>query len=184
MSFANAKDITTVGNSQIGYAYLVQLGSGATLAVTDAARTQAGMPVGGTTGQVLQKNSGTDYDVSWVTPVSTAEGIWNYSTNNTMADPGSGKYRTNTTAFSTATALAVSKLTTQNLDKTNTILQLKSGDAISIQDKANSANFARYNVTAGATNNTTWFQIPVAFVNGGGTIPNNNTDCIFTFELA
>jgi hypothetical protein len=142
------------------------------------------LPPGGATGQVLQKGSGTDYDAVWVTPVSTSEGIWNFATNNTMADPGSGKFRTNTTAFSTATAIAISNITSQNVDRTNLLTELKSGDIVTIQDKANAANFARYTVGAPATNNTTWFQIPVSWVTGGGTAPNNNSQCAFTFELA
>jgi microcystin-dependent protein len=118
------------------------------------------------------------------TATATTEGVWNYSTNNAMADPGSGKFRTNTTTFSSATALALSDTTAQGTDRTNLLTELRTGDVFTVQDRANAANYVRYSVSASPTNNATWFQIPVAWVNGGGSAPANNTDCIFAFGFA
>ena len=39
--------------------------------VTDVEITAAGVPIGGTTGQVLQKKTATDYDTQWTTPSGT-----------------------------------------------------------------------------------------------------------------
>jgi len=117
-----------------------------------------------------------------MTTTSTTEGIWNYSNNTAMADPGSGKFRANNTTPSTTTALALSKFGTQGTDLTYLLANIQVGDILSIQDRSNSANYVRHKVTALPTNNTSWFQIPVSMIVGGGTIPSNNTDCIIAFD--
>jgi hypothetical protein len=116
-------------------------------------------------------------------PATTTSAVWRYSTNNTMADPGSGQYRTGSGTFSGTTQIAIDVITNGGVDFTNTLKTLLAGDIIEIQDQGNSANWARYTLSANPTNNTGWFLLPVAWHSGGGAAPNNNTPCVFTFTM-
>src|SRR5262249_32500910 len=115
----------------------------------------------------------------------TTQGYWRFSTTTSMADPGAGKIRFNTATPSTATALAISVTTDPGTDATRVLQSLTNGDSIYIQDQGNSANWVRYKVNGTPTNNTTWFQIPVAlYATGsyGGTLPSNNTPLVLSFS--
>jgi hypothetical protein len=144
---------------------------------------QAGVPAAGGALQVLSKNSAADYDTGWATISSSSEGTWSYTAgNNSMADPSNGKFRTNQSTFSASTAIAISYKTYDNIDRTNILANLKINDTIELQDKVNAANYARYELSATPTNNSTWFQLPVTFIAGGGTAPAGNSQVIFTFS--
>jgi hypothetical protein len=80
--------------------------TGATGPTGATGATGAGVPTGGTTGQILAKNSGTDYDTSWVTLAGGLQykGGWNASTNTPTLASGvgtNGFYYVVTTAGST-----------------------------------------------------------------------------------
>jgi hypothetical protein len=145
--------------------------------------SQAGVPAAGGAGQVLSKNTTTDYDTGWSTISSSSEGTWSYTAgNNSMADPSNGKFRTDQSTFSASANIAVSTRTYDNIDRTNILANLKINDTVELQDKVNSANYARYELRATPTNNSTWFQLPVTWIAGGGTAPSGNSQVIFTFS--
>ena len=145
--------------------------------------SQAGVPAAGGTLQVLSKNSATDYDTGWATVSASSEGTWSYTAgNNTMADPANGKFRTDQSTFSASANIAISTRTYDNIDRTNVLANLKINDTVELQDKVNAANYARYELSATPTNNSTWFQLPVTFIAGGGTAPAGNSQVIFTFS--
>src|SRR6516162_8170526 len=125
----------------------------------------------------------TDYDTGWATISASSEGTWSYTAgNNTMADPGNGKFRTDQSTFSASANIAVSTRTYDNIDRTNILANLKINDTVELQDKVNAANYARYELTATPTNNTTWFQLPVRWIAGGGTAPSGNSQVLFTYS--
>jgi len=125
-------------------------------------------------------NSGTK---GWFTlPISATGGIWAYATPITMADPGSGKVRANSGTWNLVTALAISTTDQGGFDRTPILSSLQSGDVLFIQDKGNSANWIKHQVTGAATNNTTWFQIPVTSLSAAGTAPSNNSPLIVEFQ--
>ena len=116
---------------------------------------------------------------------ATTEGEWRFdATSTTMADPGSGKLRINTALFSSATAIALNSTGASGTDAANFLRTLQTADSIYLQDKNNAANWVRYNISATPTNSSTWFQIPVTFVNGGGTAPTNNSLLTVVFSVA
>ena len=114
--------------------------------------------------------------------LSTTEGQWNYFTTNVMADPGSGKYRTDATGWVGIANLAVSVITYTGIDRTAYLAALQVGDILSINTMAASSNWVHYKVTAPPINNTTWFQIPVSDVESSGAPPANSTVCLLTFS--
>src|SRR6516225_6381467 len=143
--------------------------------------SQAGVPAAGGTLQVLSKNSATDYDTGWATVSASSEGTWSYTAgNNTMADPANGKFRTDQSTFSASANIAISTRTYDNIDRTNVLANLKINDTVELQDKVNAANYARYELRATPTNNSTWFQLPVTWIAGGGTAPAGNSQVLFT----
>src|SRR5262245_19145950 len=116
--------------------------------------------------------------------ISTTLGIWRFDTTTTMAAPGSGHIRFNNATVTAATALAIHATTDAGTDASNLLKTLTTGDGIYIQDRGNSANWVRYDITGAFTNNTTWFQIPVAIHTGtssGGSLPTNNTPLAVQF---
>jgi len=119
---------------------------------------------------------------SGVPAAQPTSGIWAYQTDTTMADPGSRNVRSNNTP-ATSTALAISVINKHNVDCTRMLQTLSSGDVILAQEKTNSANWGRYSITGAPTNNTTWFEIPVSYVAGGGTV-TKSTDVVMWVQWA
>jgi hypothetical protein len=117
-----------------------------------------------------------------ITVTSSTEGLWNFSTTITMADPGSGKLRINNATGSAATQMAISITTQPGTDVTNILKASQAGDQIVIQDKSNAANWIRYTIASAPTNNTTWFLIPLTFVSGSGTGSANNNLLVVAFQ--
>ena len=119
----------------------------------------------------------------WVAlPVSSTSGVWNYSTTLTMADPGSGKLRTNNATWLSVTQIALNQYDQNNFDRTPILSSLVTGDVLFIQDKSNSGNYVKYTVAGTPTNNTSWFQIPVTVTSGAGTAPANNAPLVVQFQ--
>src|SRR5215471_12631384 len=115
-------------------------------------------------------------------PVSATGGIWNYATPTTMADPGSGKIRANSGTWNLVTALAISSTDQNGFDRTPILSTLQANDILLIQDKGNSANWIKHKMMGAATNNTTWFQLPVASLAAAGSAPSNNSPLIVEFQ--
>jgi hypothetical protein len=119
-----------------------------------------------------------------VTITSSTEGLWNFSTSTTIADPGSGKLRVNNATVSAATQMAISVTTQPGTDVTNVFKACQTGDQIMVQDRSNSANWIRYTVASAPTNNTSWFLIPITFVSGSGTTSGNNNLLVVAFQTS
>jgi hypothetical protein len=109
-------------------------------------------------------------------------GDFRFQTNSTMADPGSGNFRSNTGAANTATALAMDDLGAGGTDITSLFNAMRSGDTIFVQDKNDADQWVRYQLTGSATLNSGWAQVPVTVVSSGGTITNNQL-CVMQLTL-
>lgn len=101
----------------------------------------------------------------------TAE--WRWSTSLTTV--ATGYVGINTATWAAATEVHLNKTTDPgtNLPAGN----VKVGDDIYIQEKANAANFGRYHITGAPTDNGTWMSYPVSYVSSGGVPPGNNAVC-------
>ena len=98
---------------------------------------------------------------------STTDFIWTYDVPVTMADPGSGKVRTDTGV------IAFSEETMSGIDVSNFLIQLAVGDLISFQQLDNAANWGRFRVAAPPVDNTTWWFIETEFVEAHGAVSKN-----------
>jgi len=114
---------------------------------------------------------------------TSTEGIWNFNqtSTDTTTSPTTGRFRTNTGDFATATQLAIHQDTIDGIDRSNVIRAQLVGDVIQCQDPGNADSWCRYRITATPVDNSTWFQINISFQGGGGTAPGNNREILFTF---
>lgn len=106
---------------------------------------------------------------------------WTYDTPTTMADPGTGKIRTNTAAGTPATQIAFSDLTDGGIDASPVLMALKAGSELYFQQKNQADNWGRYSITGNPTNNGAWVLVPVEGVEDHGTAINKNQSVLIRF---
>lgn len=122
------------------------------------------------------------------TVVAAAGGqSWTYDTSTTMADPGTGDFRLNTSSIITATAIAFSDL---SADPGNPDLSTL------VQSWDNSSNvyprgyllmragttWIEYLITGAVTDNSGWTQVPIAVNDSSGSLPAAGTAFTFRFS--
>ncbi len=127
----------------------------------------------------------TNADVVLAEAAASAAAIaFNFDSSIVLADPGTADLRFDNATVSSVTNLAVSANTGETGnpdmgafiatwdDSTNLALR----GTIVIRKDGEPATFAVFSVTAAITDNTTWLQIPVTFVDGFGTF--SDTDAL------
>ena len=133
-------------------------------------------------------------EVAWLSTTETPPGLiqssdlilfggrYDTDTSTTMADPGTGQWRLNSTTA--PTLLALSKTTDNGIDRSVELLGLKPGDQILMQDMINPTSWRLFVVTGTPTNNSGWVQIPIAVTQQADVIrvPGNNDPFIFDFK--
>ncbi len=102
-------------------------------AATSHSHTQF-IPVGGTTGQVLSKINGTDYNSQWVdqsigTPNPLLD-TYLFSTNTTIDNPGSGFFRLNNATGSLVTKMAFADVSNSTSNNYEYFSRVKTGDTV------------------------------------------------------
>lgn len=100
-----------------------------------------------------------------------------FATSATMADPSAGNVRFNNATLASATAIAIS-VNTADTGNPSIAASIAGWDGsttatnrgrLLIKKLSAPQNFAEYTITAASTNNTTWYQLTVAYVSGAGT---------------
>ena len=87
--------------------------------------------------------------------------------------------RSNTGTWTTATHLYVQHSNANNVDASAFVRAIKAGDDVALQHKTDASRWARFNVTAPAADNGTWFDLVVSYLDGGGALPNSGSDIVF-----
>jgi len=103
---------------------------------------------------------------------SLLQGNWNWTTSTTA--PAAKYVGINTAAWNTATQVNISKTNGANSDTSNVLASFVPGDVIYLQDTADATKWGRYSVTAGGTDQGTYYSFPVTYVSSAGTPPANN----------
>jgi hypothetical protein len=131
---------------------------------------------------VLTFNSGTgEWTPTESNVASWAAQTWRYRTDTADADPGSGRFRTNTSTLSTVTEIYISDLTDSGLDVSNFINLVKSGDRIYVQQSDDSTAAAVFTVDSDIVDNTSYFTIPVSFNAAASSELSQNKLCTIAF---
>jgi hypothetical protein len=114
---------------------------------------------------------------------SVNQGQWRFDdTLTTMADPGSGKVRGNNASVASMTAIALSALTWDNVDVSRFLRALSTNDGLYIQDRDDSTVWVRFSLSAPPIDHTTWFELPVTYINNEGGTPTNNSLLALVFS--
>ncbi|HEX6825738.1 MAG TPA: hypothetical protein VF077_05410 [Nitrospiraceae bacterium] len=95
---------------------------------------------------------------------------YSYS-DNTSPPPGSGQIRFDTADQTLATKLYIHDLTSPGNDATVILNSVDATYELFIQDKDNSARYQNYNVVGDSISQGTYFEIPIAWLEGGTALP-------------
>lgn len=112
---------------------------------------------------------------------STTDFRWTYDSNATMANPGSGRVRTDTAAGVPSTQIAFNDITALSVDSSQTMASLRTGDVIHFQQLDNANNWGRYSISATPTDNGTWWLVPVTSIEQHGSAISKNQDVLVKF---
>jgi hypothetical protein len=127
----------------------------------------------------------TSADKNWGTP----NGMYQFDTGTTAADPGSGRLRFNNATPSSVTNLYVDDLSdgndTTSKDMEHLLLNLADNDVIHISIDADGIGTGYiFQVNGTPTDNTGYWTIPVTVVyDNGDSLPSNSDTVVFSAEL-
>ena len=156
------------------------------------------VPNGGTTGQVLAKNSNTNNDTEWVDVVAkqiffSLLGNYKIDTAGTTPPAASGDIKYSNATQISSTNLYVSDLTSDGIDINVVLSFLTVGSVLLIQDANDHLNYQNWQISAAPTLSGDTYTIPVTLASSAGTGTTgfaNNHDVFFsvygspqTFEL-
>lgn len=104
-------------------------------------------------------------------------GEYDFDTDTTATDPGSGDVKFNNATPASVTAIYISQTTDAGFNAENLLSALVSGDIIYIQDEGDATKWWRGSVSGAPTDNGAWWTIPVTYVSSGaGGLFSNNED--------
>lgn len=156
------------------------------------------VPNGGTTGQVLAKNSNTNNDTEWVDVTAkqiffSLLGNYKIDTSGTTPPAGSGDIRYSNATQISSTNLYVSDITSDGIDIEVVLSFLTVGSVLLVQDADNHLNYQNWQISATPTLSGNSYTIPVTLASSAGTGTTgfaNNHNVFFsvygspqTFEL-
>jgi hypothetical protein len=107
-------------------------------------------------------------------------GEWVYRNIDIMVDPGAGNFRINAASFALTTSFAISITTDGGVNAGNVLGAIQVGDSLYIQEKVDSAIWARYTIDS-IVNNTSWYLFAVTYVTGGTGMISNAFAAIIQF---
>lgn len=109
----------------------------------------------------------------------TVSGV--YRLNSTPSgDPATGQVTTNTGALDTAASIRVAATDRGGTDLTNV---LNKATKVSVQDKDNSANWAKWDVTGITAPSLGDFDLAVTLTGSAGVLSGSNNDLVFVFTV-
>lgn len=109
---------------------------------------------------------------------------YRYSSTTSMADPGAGFLRANGASGAGITELALDVLTDGDTDASVLLRAVRAGDHLYVQDQDDSAHWVRFLASASAGDQTGWYRLPVAFLDGSGSALGNNHRIDVGFTLS
>ena len=123
----------------------------------------------------------TDGAAVWLLTTSTGGAamlgsVWEFDSNTTASDPGSGKFRLNNATQSSATAMYVSQTSGNGVDYAGVFGAMRSGDRLYVQDEEDSSRFHILTLTGTGTDNGAWWTFPLTVEDSGSDLVNAKDD--------
>lgn len=131
-----------------------------------------GVPTGGTTGQVLTKDSGTDFDTSWQTPSGGGGGFpgipWKWGDSNTDADPSAGYFRIDDDDGTSAAFFYIADAASGGANYDQFIATQAAGNYILVYPPGLTSAQAPgiYKTTGAVTDASGYCKVPIEWVDG------------------
>ena len=112
-------------------------------------------------------------------------GVWTWN-NQTAVPPASGQVRSSSGAWTDATVLNIDTRDKDGADRSADLAKARTGDLIRLEHNTDATRFARYEVRTapGKVQGQPYYQFPVRYLDGGGTLPNSNTQIKLTMTSA
>ena len=171
-------ETVTLGNNA---RVAVSLDSGATVGTRRRINFIQG---GGVTVNVADDAGNEEVDVTLTsTGGGSIQASWNFDTSTVSGDPGNKKFRLDNATLASVTAIFVNDTTVSGFDIGTIAGFLSAGNRIYIQQKNDATRAALFEVTGAATDNGTWWSIPVVTIDDGGVLYQNNQECVAVFLL-
>lgn len=105
---------------------------------------------------------------------SLIQGEYSYKSDVTDTDPLSGNVKFDNVTLASVTEVYISDTTTLGTDAEAILDQLATGDQIYFQEKSDSANLLRVEISGAVTENAGWRKIPVTVEASAGSLSNND----------
>jgi len=145
----------------------------------------AGVPINGTLMVLLagglNGTNGTN-GINGITPGQN----YTFATSTSMADPSAGNVRLNNATIASATAMAIS-VNTADSGNPSVAAFIATWDAstttghrgyLVVRKISAPQNFAIFDITGASANNTTWYQLALAYIAGNGSFSASDALCI------
>jgi hypothetical protein len=105
-----------------------------------------------------------------------SEGIWDYSTNTTIEDPGTGNVRLDNADLSLATKAVMSKTTNQGVDFSSILDDLTVNSILNLREFSDVGNYLVSTITS-FTDNGTWIEADISVL-GASSFSGDGADTI------
>ena len=103
--------------------------------------------------------------------------IWRWS-NQTSIPPNDGQTRTVSGAWTDAGELWIACETDASLNVGAELARIRQSDTVRLEQKTDVTRYAVFQATADAIDCGTYFQVNVAYQDGGGSLPNSGTNIV------
>lgn len=109
---------------------------------------------------------------------------WKFSTSTTAADPGKGRFRMNSAAPGSVTAVYFDEQTDGGLNIRNLFDDLTAGQRLGVQQADDPGKVLVFQISGLLIDNTGWWTIPVTALDTSGTLFENNKPAVWAFRLS
>lgn len=103
--------------------------------------------------------------------------LWIWS-NVTSVPPNQTQVRTDTGDWASATKLYIDYHSSENVDRSHALAVINIGDSLIIEQKTDASRWAKWDVAGTPVDQGSYYEIPLAFVQDGGTIANTGTEVL------
>lgn len=188
-STGGATPVIDISSSYVGQSSITTLGTISTGIWNAGAVTSSGavtgtsiVKTGGTSAQILLADGSTTDFASVVSGGQVVIFEWKFQTTVGVNNPGNGFWRADSAVGSSVATISIADITANTAIDISALFQKVKGDwLIHIQQSNDATKFIQFTTSTAYTDHTTWWEIPVTYVQDSGFPLANSTRCTFVF---